>query len=185
VNHPCNSASKAPGFKLTDYDMQRMTLELDDSLARLQRLGAASPLTFAYPCASDKAGLGAMQEDYAPLIAQRFFAARVSESGIADPRQVDLLHVPQLDAGGKTGDELKAMVDQAIAVQGWLVLLFHGVGEETACPGLAYAPDACMINYLTTSADAHAALVQYLAAKKTQVWTGTFKEVATHVQASR
>lgn len=185
VNHPCNSASKAPGFKLTDYDMQRMTLELDDSLARLQRLGATMPITFAYPCASDKAGLGAAKEDYSPLVAQRFLAARVSESGIADPAQVDLLHVPQLDTGGKSGDELKAMVDQAIAAKGWLVLLFHGVGEETACPGLAYAPETCMVNYLTTSTEAHAALVQYLAAKKAEVWTATFKQVASHVQASR
>ncbi len=185
VNHPCNSASKAPGFKLTDYDMQRMTLELDDNLARLLRLGATTPITFAYPCASDKAGLGAAKEDYSPLVAQRFFAARVSDSGVADPAQVDLLHVPELDTGGKTGDELKAMVDQAIASKGWLVLLFHGVGEETACSGLAYAPQTCMINYLTTSTEAHAALVQYLATKKAEVWTATFKEVATHVQASR
>jgi sialate O-acetylesterase len=185
VNHPCNSDSKAPGFKLTDYDMARMTAELDDSVARLMRLGATQPLTFAYPCGSDKAGLGAAKEDYSPLVAERFAAARVSVSGIADAAQVDLLHVPQLDTGGKTGEELKAMVDQAIAAKGWLVLLFHGVGEETACPGLTYAPETCMINYLTTSSEAHAALVDYLAAKKSDVWTATFKEVATLVQSSR
>jgi peptidoglycan/xylan/chitin deacetylase (PgdA/CDA1 family) len=185
VNHPCNAASKAPGYKLTDYDLARMTAELDDSLARLMRLGAAPPVTFAYPCGSDKAGLGATKEDYSPLVAQRFLAARVSVSGIADPAQVDLLHVPQLDAGGKSGEELKAMVDQAIAAKGWLVLLFHGVGQESACAGLTYAPQTCMINYLTTSTEAHATLVDYLAAKKAEVWTATFKEVATRVKDSR
>lgn len=185
VNHPCNAASKAPGFKLTDYDMARMTAELDDNLARLVRLGVAAPFTFGYPCASDKAGLGAAQEDYSALVEQRFAAARGSVSGIADTAQVELLHVPQLDAGGKSGDELKAMVDEAIAAKGWLVLLFHGVGEETACAGLTYAPETCMINYLTTSTEAHAALLEYLAAKKEQVWTATFKEVATHVKNSR
>ena len=56
-----------------------------------------------------------------------------------------------LDAGGKTGDELRAMVDQAIAQKGWLVLLFHGVGNETTCPKLDYQPTVCMINYLVTS----------------------------------
>jgi peptidoglycan-N-acetylglucosamine deacetylase len=106
-------------------------------------------------------------------------------SGIADPNQVELLHVPQLDTGGKTGEELKAMVDQAIAAKGWLVLLFHGVGEEKSCAGLTYAPQTCMINYLTTSAEAHAALVQYLADKKSEVWTATFKEVATLIDQSR
>ncbi|MDF3068723.1 MAG: polysaccharide deacetylase [Polyangiaceae bacterium] len=187
VNHPCDAAGKAPGFKLADYDLTRMQNELDESLLRMARLGAEAPLTFAYPCASDKKGLGAAGTDYSPLVAERFMAARVSDSGIADPVTVDLLHVPQLDAGGKTGDQLKKMVDDAIAAKGWLVLLFHGVGEERAsCPGnLAYAPQTCMINYLTTSQEAHAALVQYLSEKKAQVWTAPFRAVATRIDDAR
>jgi peptidoglycan/xylan/chitin deacetylase (PgdA/CDA1 family) len=185
VNHPCNADTKAAGYHLTDYTMQRMSDELDDSLVRLKRLGAVAPLTFAYPCASDKAGIGAAAQDYSPLVDARFFAERVSDNGIADPKQVNLLRVPQLDTGGKTGDELKTMVDQAIAAKGWLVLLFHGVGTETTCPGLDYAPDKCMINYLTTSTEAHAALVAYLVEKKAQVWTAPFKEVATRVMTKR
>jgi peptidoglycan/xylan/chitin deacetylase (PgdA/CDA1 family) len=187
VNHPCNDAGKAPGFHYTDYTMMRMEQELDESVARLARLGATPPLTFGYPCSGDKAGVGATGEDFSPLVAARFFAARVSVSGIADASRVDLLHVPQLDTGGKTGEQLKKMVDDAIAAKGWLVLLFHGVGtEQASCPqGLGYAPDKCMINYLTTSTEAHAALVQYLADKKAQVWTAPFKEVATLIKSSR
>jgi peptidoglycan/xylan/chitin deacetylase (PgdA/CDA1 family) len=187
VNHPCDAASKAPNWKLDQYTQARMTMELDDSIARLTRLGGTAPFTFAYPCGSDKKGIGPNAEDYSPLVAARFFAARVSDSGMANPAQVDLLHVPQLDAGAKTGDELKAMVDQAIAAKSWLVLLFHGVGSETlSCPqALGYQPQSCMINYLTTSSEAHAALVQYLADKKTEVWTATFKEVATYIASKR
>jgi peptidoglycan/xylan/chitin deacetylase (PgdA/CDA1 family) len=188
VNHPCNAASKAPGFHLTDYDLSRMEKELDESIARLARLGVTQPISFAYPCASDKAGLGQPPTmDYSPLVAARFFAARVSDTGIADPTTVDLLHVPELDTGGKTGDELKKMVDDAIAAKGWLVLLFHGVGtDQASCPqGLDYAPAQCTINYLTTSTEAHAALVQYLADKKAQVWTAPFKQVATLIQTAR
>ncbi len=187
VNHPCNSASKAPGFHYTDYTMARMQQELDESTARLARLGATPPLTFGYPCGGDKAGVGPTGEDFSPLIAQRFMAARVSVNGIADPATVDLLHVPQLDTGGKTGDELKKMIDDAIAAKGWLVLLFHGVGNEQAsCPqNLGYAPDKCTINYLTTSAEAHQALIDYLAEKKQQVWTAPFKEVATAIKTAR
>jgi len=186
VNHPCNDANKAPNYKLTNYTQDRMAKELDESIARMARLGAVVPLTFAYPCASDKAGIGPTGEDYSPLVAARFFAARVSVTGIADPNSVDLLHVPQRDTGGKTGDELKAMVDEAIAAKGWLVLLFHGVGTDASCNGsLVYAPDKCMINYLTTSTEAHAALVQYLAEKKSQVWTAPFGQVATKIKNSR
>jgi hypothetical protein len=150
-------------------------------------LGGAEPFTFAYPCSSDTVGIGPAGTDYSALVASRFLAARVSASGIADPAAVDPLKVPQRDAGGKTGDELKAMVDQAIAQRGWLVLLFHGVGAEASCTGqgLAYMPSSCTINYLTTAAAAHQALVDYLAAKRTQVWTATFKQVAQHVKAQR
>lgn len=186
VNHPCDDPAKAPNYKLVDYTMARMASELDESLARLARLGATAPLTFAYPCASDKKGIGPTGEDFSPLVAARFFAARVSVSGIADAAAVDLLHVPELDTGGKTADQLKKMVDDAIAAKGWLVLLFHGVGSDATCNGsLVYAPDECMINYLTTSTEAHAALVQYLVDKKDQVWTAPFGAVAQRIRDRR
>jgi peptidoglycan/xylan/chitin deacetylase (PgdA/CDA1 family) len=181
VNHPCNSDSKAPNYHLTDYDLPRMSAELDDSIARLKRLGVMAPITFGYPCTSDKIGLGPPPgTDYSPLVAARFFAARVSDAGIANPSTVELLHVPLQDAGSKTGDQLKAMVDQAIAAKGWLVFIFHGVGpEQLTCPGdLVFDLKGCMINYLTTDAAAHQALVDYLAEKKAQVWTAPFGTVA-------
>jgi peptidoglycan/xylan/chitin deacetylase (PgdA/CDA1 family) len=185
VNHPCNSTTKAPNYHLTDYDMTRMATELDDDVARMKRLGAVTPFTFAYPCASDKAGIGPTGQDYSPLVATRFFAARTSDASIADPKAVVLLKIPMLDTGGKTGDQLRAMVDQAIAQKGWLVLLFHGVGVETTCPKLDYQPSVCMINYLVTSADAHQSLIEYLDSKKAQVWTAPFKEVAQRLQSQR
>ncbi len=180
VNHPCNSDSKAPGYHLTDYDLPRMSAELDDSIARLGRLGVKQPITFGYPCMSDTVGLGPSGTDYSPLVATRFLAARVSDAGIADPKTVDLLHVPLQDAGSKTGDQLKAMVDQAISARGWLVFIFHGVGmEQLSCPGdLVFDLKGCMINYLTTDTAAHQALVDYLAEKQAQVWTAPFGTVA-------
>ncbi|HVJ14004.1 MAG TPA: polysaccharide deacetylase family protein, partial [Polyangiaceae bacterium] len=187
VNHPCNSDGKAPNYHLTDYDMERMATELDDSIARLTALSGTAPFTFAYPCSSDNVGLGAAGEDYSPLVAERFFAARVSMGGINDPATVDLLHVANVDTGDRTGAELRAEVDQAIAEGGWLVFLFHGVGVETlSCPAnLTYDPDSCMINYLVTAQDAHDSLVAYLAEKQDQVWSATFKQVATAIAATR
>ncbi len=178
VNHPCNSASKAPNYHLTDYDMPRLSAELDDSVLRLGRLGVVPPITFAYPCSSDKIGIGPNGQDFSPLIAMRFFAARTSDSSIAAPANLDLLHVPLQDAGSKTGAQLRAMVDQAIARKGWLVVLFHGVGAETTCPGLDFNLKGCMINYLTTDTASHQALVDYLAEKQAQVWVAPFGTVA-------
>jgi peptidoglycan/xylan/chitin deacetylase (PgdA/CDA1 family) len=182
VNHPCNSPSKAAGYHLTDYTMARMAAELDDDIARMRRLGAVPPFTFAYPCMSDLVGIGPAGQDFSPLIAERFVAARVSASDVADPRTVDPLHVPQLDTAGKTGAELVAMVDEAVARRGWLVLLFHGVGSDQTCGTLAFDPAACTINYLTTSAAAHEALVNHLDQVKATVWTASFGQVAQHLR---
>lgn len=181
VNHPCNE-KKAAGFLLKDYDLARMGTELDDSIARLKRLGVQEPITFGYPCSSDQFGVGPNGTDYSGLVATRFFAARVSTEAIADPKTVDLLHVPQM-SGQKSGDDLKTMVDQAIAAKGWLVITIHGVGPETlicgGAPGeLPYAPQTCMINYLATTTAAHQALVDYLDLKKAEVWTAPFGTVA-------
>ncbi|HEX3774992.1 MAG TPA: polysaccharide deacetylase family protein, partial [Polyangiaceae bacterium] len=182
VNHPCNSPTKAAGYHLTDYDLPRMSAELDDDIARLGRLGVKQPITFAYPCQSDQIGLGPTGQDYSPLVAARFFAARTSLIGIADPRSVELLHVPLLDAGAQTGDQLKAMVDQAIAAHGWLVILFHGIGTDQTCPNLDFNLHGCMINYLTTATDAHQTLIDYLAQKQGQVWIAPFGTVAKTLQ---
>jgi len=185
VNHPCNSPTKAAGYHLTDYTLDRMSAELDDSLLRLKRLGVQAPLTFAYPCQSDAIGLGPTGQDYSPLIATRFFAARGSTVGIADPKQVVLLHVPLEDAGAQTADQLRALVDQAIAAKGWLVLLFHGVGTDQTCPNLDFNLKGCMINYLTTATAAHQALIDYLAQKQAQVWTAPFGTVAKTLAAQQ
>jgi sialate O-acetylesterase len=185
VNHPCNSATKAPGYRLTDYDLPRMSGELDDDVARMKRLGVLTPIAFAYPCMSDQIGLGPTGQDYSPLVLARFFAARTSNLGIADPSAVELLRVPLLDAGAQTGEQLKAMVDRAIAVHGWLVLLFHGVGVDQTCPNLDFNLHGCMINYLTTATDAHQALVDYLAEKQAQVWTAPFGTVAKSLLLAR
>ena len=57
VNHPCVTAinpGQSAGFQLDkDYDLTRIKGELDDTLARIPRLGATAPFTFAYPCYSD------------------------------------------------------------------------------------------------------------------------------------
>ena len=182
VNHPCNSDTKAAGYHLTDYDLPRMSAELDDDIKRLQRLGVTQPITFAYPCQSDKIGLGPTGQDYSALVATRFFAARTSDVGIADPQRVQLLRVSLLDAGAQTAEALKAMVDQVIAVHGWLVILFHGVGTDQTCPNLDFNLEGCMINYLTTATAAHQALVDYLAEKQAQVWTAPFGTVAKVLQ---
>jgi hypothetical protein len=114
-------------------------------------------------------GIGTPRASYAPLIAERFLAARVAKEGIADPLTVALQHVPMLDAAGKTSQEMQEWVNQAITLKGWLVIMFHGVGGD----------------YLTTTSAAHAELLRYLAEHKTEVWTATLRDAALHITQAR
>jgi hypothetical protein len=70
---------------------------------------------------------------------------------------------------GASGAELIALV-QAAEARGTMVnLTFHGIGGD----------------YLTVSNDAHAELLDYLAAHRDRVWTATFLDIAKHVRSVR
>jgi hypothetical protein len=163
-----------------------MEAELDQNIARLERLGATAPFTFGYPCLAEQ-GIGNPTTDFGALVQARFIASRKSPDQVADPTTVDFYTVPNLEPMGKTGAQLKAYVDQAIATHGWAMYGFHGVGvEQASCPqGTGYAPDSCMINYLTTPTEAHEELLDYLVEKRDQVWTATFKDVVQCLRALR
>jgi peptidoglycan/xylan/chitin deacetylase (PgdA/CDA1 family) len=213
VNHPCVTAvnpGQSGGFRLdTDYDMARIEGELDDSIVRIQRLGATAPFTFAYPCYSDLLGVGAPSGQMVTVLGQqmpqgqvftaevaaRFLAARGSTEAIADPATVDLHSVPHIVAGPRSETdgtpalaELTAIVDMAIAQHGWVVFLMHGVAGDTlptnCSNGLTFAPETCVINYLDTPTATHDGLVDYLASKP-EVWTTTFKAVAQEIKTKR
>jgi len=212
VNHPCVPAvnpGQAAGFRNSDYDLPRITAELDDSKLRIARIGAVMPFTFAYPCYSDALGVGAptgamvtvlgMQMPQGTVftgeVNSRFFAARGSKEGIADPATLDIHAVAYVPAGPRTTTDttptlaqLTAIIDMTIAQHGWLVLLFHGVAGDTLptkCDnGLTYAPQTCVIDYLDTPTATHDGVINYLAGKP-EVWTTRFKDVAQHVAMKR
>lgn len=183
IYHPCDNNNS--GYRPEDYDSARMADELDESLARLARLGATAPFTFAYPCYGDMVGI-AGGVSYVPLVDERFLAARASTEGVSPPT-VDLGKVSQKfgDTEGATGAQLIAYVDEAIAQGGWAVFTFHGIGpEDTSCDINDFNLDACTLNYLTTSDEAHQQLLDYLVAKQAEVWTAPLKEVALHLSSN-
>jgi peptidoglycan/xylan/chitin deacetylase (PgdA/CDA1 family) len=168
MHHPCDgSHAWVPrGYTTQDYDLPRMEAELDETLKLLVGLGASPPFTFAYPCGETR--VGKEPQSYVRLVAQRFLAARSTEPRIADPVKDNLELVPAHD-GARTPAELIALVDQAEATGGWLVLLFHGVGGD----------------HLAVRLDAHAALLDHLSRRRGTIWTERFGAVAAHVQSRR
>lgn len=182
VFHPCEENN--PGFRPQDYDLARMETELDDSLARLERLGSTPPLSFAYPCFGDIVGVGVAESSYADLVAERFVTARVSSEAIAEPHRIDLLAVPQRYFEQTTASELSAVVDEARGSGGWVVFGFHGIGLEQECDISQFDLASCALNYLTTDEVSHRALLDYLVGLD-DVWVAPMRDVAQYVQSQR
>jgi peptidoglycan/xylan/chitin deacetylase (PgdA/CDA1 family) len=160
MNHPCPRINTwvKPGFASEDYDLPRMTAELDDSVGLLRSLGQTGPLSFAYPCGVTT--VGEAQDSYIPAVKERFAAARRVSSTVA-PLSVD----PYLTPGifmTTAGSTLVGRV-AAAGTGGWVIFGFHGVGGD----------------HLSVPRDAHAELLAYLDAHRSTVWTAPFGTVAT------
>jgi peptidoglycan/xylan/chitin deacetylase (PgdA/CDA1 family) len=166
--HPCDRAQSwvKPGFALQDYDLARMKKELADNIQQLKDFGQKEPFSFAYPCGST--WLGETRINYTPLVEQAFVAARGVGSSVADPSTVSLFNVPS-PMGNQSGPDLTAWVDRALSSGGWVVFVFHGVAGD----------------YLDVKADAHEALLSYLDAHKTSIWTERFGAVASYIKAQK
>lgn len=180
VKHPCDAG------QLASYTVAQMEAELDDNIKRLERLGAQAPFTFGYPCLAEQ-GVGNPKQDLGAAVQARFIAARKSPEVVAKPLTVDLYAVPNLEPIGKSAQQLKALVDDAIAQNGWIMFGYHGVGaEKLSCPqGNDYAPATCMLNHNVSASDAHVALLDYLVEKKAEVWVATFKEAVLCFKSQR
>ena len=168
IFHPCSrSFDWVPkGFALEDYTAERMSKELDESIALVRELTEREgPLTFAYPCTETFIGEPANRSSYAPLIDERFLASRgkdVSIPGTVSPPNV--LWSEEAEVSGPVSVE---WVKKAEREHRWVVFVFHGIGGD----------------YIPTSIEAHRELLDYLAKNRRDVWTAPFGEVAAFLKS--
>jgi hypothetical protein len=81
---------------------------------------------------------------------------------IADPVHVDPLRVPALGLEGhESAESIIGFVRSVEQSGGMGVIMFHGVGGD----------------YITTDADVHQQLLDYLVRNRRTIWVGTFQEV--------
>jgi hypothetical protein len=71
---------------------------------------------------------------------------------------------------GQTGEQLIALVKEAIRDNRLLIFLFHGVGGEHG---------------LDVSLDAHHRLLQFLQQNATDVWTATTADIVAYVKTNQ
>jgi peptidoglycan/xylan/chitin deacetylase (PgdA/CDA1 family) len=172
LSHPCSGNFLfARHNALEDYTLERIETEILNANAEVDRLLGVVPTTFAYPCGHSFVGRGESVRSYVPLVARHFVVGRGAFSEIHnDPAFCDLAQVTGLDGDGKSIEQLKAMVDRAVADGGWLVLFGHEVGDG---------------GNQTTRADALDALCRYCLDPASGIWLDTVAAVGTHVKETR
>jgi peptidoglycan/xylan/chitin deacetylase (PgdA/CDA1 family) len=174
VFHPCRSgAFKMPRQYNTEiYTVETMLEEIRVMNTFLFAIDGRTARAYAVPC--DRPVVG-HNKDYIKALRASGLVRFVRQDGawdkpnVLDPtRRIDPFNVPcQFFDEPRTGARLIDFVEQVRRSGGFGVMGFHGVGGD----------------YLTTSAEAHKALVDYLAAHQHDIWIAPFSELMDYVVA--
>lgn len=168
VYHPCEGGRAGREFvkpeqDLRGYSVKRITDEIKTMNTLLTAIDGKSVRTFAFPCSDTKIGDTA----YIDYSKNDLIAARAVRSEMPALENVEPYNLPSYMINGQTGEQLIALVKEAIRDNRLLVFLFHGVGGEHG---------------LDVSLDAHHRLLQFLQQNASDVWTATTADIVAYVK---
>lgn len=171
LHHPClgNLPGREfvrPETDMNNYTVQKLTTEILNMNRMLQQWDGKKDRTFAYPCNDSKVH----DTPYINYSKQQFLAARAVRNEMPAIEQVDLYDIPSYSVNGQSGEELIALVKQAMAGGRLLVFLFHGVGGEHS---------------LNVSLEAHRQLLQFLKQHEKDIFISPLATVASYITAQR
>jgi peptidoglycan-N-acetylglucosamine deacetylase len=165
--HPCVGGKGRewvkPDYDLRTYTVQRMVDEIRMTNVFLESIDGRKKRTFAFPCADTKIN----DTTYIDGLKNNFIAARNVRGEFQDINKVDLYDVSCFMINGETGDEMIAMVKQAMEKNALIVFLFHGVDGG---------------NSLNVSLTAHRQLLRFLKQNQDDLWVAPMLEVAEHIK---
>jgi peptidoglycan/xylan/chitin deacetylase (PgdA/CDA1 family) len=169
MTHPCTGHYEwSRAHALEQYTAATMEAEIVEANRVISEATGVTPVTFAYPCGQSFFGRGAAASSYIPTVARLFRAGRGFGDGMGnDLAMIDPARLLAVSTDDRTFDELRPLVDQAIAQGRWLVLGGHDIGIT---PG----PQVTRVETLR-------ALAAYLKDPSRGVWVGTVAEVAARL----
>ncbi|HYE54227.1 MAG TPA: polysaccharide deacetylase family protein [Chitinophagaceae bacterium] len=171
VYHPCTGSLPGrefvrPETDLNNYTVQRLTAEIKTMNTLLTAIDGKQKRTFAFPCADTKI----RDTAYISYAATEFKGARNVRHEMPSISKIDLYDFPAWTANGQSGEELIALVKQAMKNGTLLVFVFHGVGGEHS---------------LNVSLEAHRKLLQFLKNNQKDIWVATMLDVAEYVAGQK
>lgn len=165
--HPCaggpGRSFVTPDNDLRSYTVNRMVSEMHLNNTLLKSIDGKSQRTFAYACGDTKIG----DTLYYDRIKGEFTGARGVRAEMPLITNIDLDNIPSYMINGQSGEDMIAMVKQAMAEGRLLVFLFHGVGGEHG---------------LNVSLEAHSKLLHFLKQNEKNIWVAPMTEVAAYVK---
>ena len=172
LNHPCTGNFQFAEYKaLESYTKEQMIQELEDSKNSIAEIIGTEPLTFAYPCGQTFFGRGNQVQSYVPLVADRYLAGRLWLSEDSNsPKLCDPAQLLAMELDGLSFEEMKELVDKAVAERKWLIFAGHDIGpagRQTAI--LAELEKLC----------------RYLNSNRETIWVGTVAQIAQYIKSTR
>ncbi|HYO20989.1 MAG TPA: polysaccharide deacetylase family protein [Flavisolibacter sp.] len=169
--HPCIGDRPGREFvpgdhKLNNYTVKRMVDEVRMTNVFLEALDGKKKRTFAFTCGDMKIGDTAFFDG----LKEDFMAARTVYPSMPGVAEADVYNLPCYPVNGQSGNELIALVKQAVEKKALLIFLFHGVGGEHG---------------LNVSLDAHRQLLQYLQQHEKTLWVTTALDASAYIKQSQ
>jgi peptidoglycan/xylan/chitin deacetylase (PgdA/CDA1 family) len=169
IFHPCLRADDNP-IASENYTPYGMILEIQAMNHFLFAVDGKVSRTYAYPCAETTVGT----KDYVDTL-RKYSLVKYARAGgdtdavITDFKKLDPLKVPSYGLeDGTSAIQLIAFVKRVQQSGGLGIIMFHGIGGD----------------YITTSASAHQALLNYLKKNKKIIWVTTFQKAMDYAIAA-
>jgi peptidoglycan/xylan/chitin deacetylase (PgdA/CDA1 family) len=167
--HPClsNTMPENPANAAERYSIYQIMREIYTMNNLLYAIDGKSGRTYAYPCTETEVGGKSYVDSLRKSTMIKY--ARVggdADAIVTDFKKLDKLQVPAYGLEENTqADKLIAFVKKVQQSGGMGIFMFHGVGGD----------------YITTSKQAHKALLDYLAKNSKEIWVATFQEAMDYI----
>ena len=170
--HPCTgNFAFSRKNALEDYTLERIERDAAEASLFVSREMGREATSFAYPCGQTFVGRGEGVRSYVPVVARALHTGRLylgEDSN--DPAFCDFAQLQAVGLDGLSFEDVRPLLDKAVAEGRWLILAGHEIGES--------GPQ-------TTLAATLAALCRYAKDPKSGLWIDTVDTVSAHVRRTR
>jgi len=173
--HPCRREPEeryqwlSPHYDLCNYTSQHWADEMRIANCLLNFVDGQKERTFGNTCCNTTIGTGKKKKSLSEQIDQMFVAGRgACISEIVQPANLCYPELNHFNGDGRTSEDIQLDIERAAEINGWIIFMFHGVGEGTHN------------GFIET--DEHAQLIDFLAENSDRIWTASMVNVANHLK---